>query len=962
MRVVHTLVERAAQCLMAAALIGALTGRGAAQQAGEPAPGARTQAIVGQVTDEQEAVIVGAKVTITDARKSERSSNSDREGKFAFLGLEPGAYTITIRANNFTIYGNPSVKVAPEQKTILNVTLRVAPIKQAIAVLSGNPLVRGAEFGGSSIVLRGEALDELPDGPGGLEEMLRALALRSAGPFGPQILVNGFEDNPIPSKQSIREIRINDNPFSAEYPQLGLGRIEILTKPGTDKLHGNLYFMFGDANLNSRNPFAPNRAPFQSKLYGGDISGPIVAKRAAFYIDFSQEKDRSNAVISATVLDRALNISPFREAVVTPERRRFFAPSLDVQLSAKNTLVARYSDNRSEALNAGVGGFSLLSRSQNSTTAVQTAQLTETAVLNANTIAETRFQYVRNRMWQSGNNSTPVISVPGAFTGGGADVGLSYDFQSRVELHHFTSWQVGRHIIKAGVQLKYIRLADGSTQNFGGTYTFNGRLAPELNSLNQVVLDGIGAPALLPITGIEAYRRTMLFQSLGLPTAEIRQFGGGPSQLSLAAGQIETGVRQYELGTFLQDDWRLNSKLSLNMGLRYEGQNNIRSGSNLAPRFGFAWGLGGKDQPKTVLRGGVGVYYTRIGEGLVLTSRQMNGVNQRQFISTDASVLDLFPSVLSPSLLADFAVPASTVRLAPNLRAPYTIHSSLAIERQFGRAISVAATYARIRTVHMLRSRNINAPLPGTYNAQFPGSAVRPLANAGNVFEYEASGIFDQNQLLTNFVYRANKRLTLWSTYTFSNSKSDTDGADTFPANTYDLRTEYGRSSQDFRHSVYWGGWISLKGGIDLVPLVLWRSGMPFNITTGIDNNGDSLFTDRPAFAMDLTRPSVIVTRFGAFDIDPLPGQRIIPRNIGQGPDFLIANLRIFKKLRLNDRVSMSLSVQGQNILNHTNGGLPIGNLSSPLFGISNASAGDWGLGSNSAGNRRFLLGLFFAF
>jgi hypothetical protein len=195
-----------------------------------------------------------------------------------------------------------------------------------------------------------------------------------------------------------------------------------------------------------------------------------------------------------------------------------------------------------------------------------------------------------------------------------------------------------------------------------------------------------------------------------------------------------------------------------------------------------------------------------------------------------------------------------------------------------------------------------------------------------------------------------------------SDAKSDTDGPDTFPANPYNLSTEYGRSSLDARHALYWGGWITLKGGIDLTPLMLWRSGLPFNITTGFDNNGDSIFTDRPAFATNLMRPGVVVTRLGAFDLNPIPGQQIIPRNYGRSPSFFITNLRVGKRFKLGERLTMQLSVQGTNIFNHTNPGSPIGILTSPLFGTSNTAAGDWGLGSNQAGNRRLEFGLFFTY
>jgi carboxypeptidase family protein/TonB-dependent receptor-like protein len=924
---------------------------------------AKTQGVAGQVTDEQGGAIVGAIVAIKDARGEETSCRSDGQGKFGFRSLEPGSYAIQISADQFRPYENSGINVVPGRVKIVNVTLRIALRKDEITVLSENPLTEGATYSGGSLILHGEDLKLLPQAPGGLEALLRALTLRSAGPFGPQTLVNGFEGNPIPPVDSIREIRVNDNPYSAEYPKPGLGRIEILTKPGTENLHGGAYFDFGDASLNSRNPFAPDRARFQSRVYGGSLSGPITAKRATFFIDFIRQETNSNAVVNATILDSAFNVTPFAQALVTPERRMSFGPRLDIQLNSKNTLVARYSDTRSHLLNSGVGDFSLSSRAQDVTTRAQAIQVTETSTLNGNTINETRFQFVRNRTSQSGNSSIPVISVPGAFTGGGADAGLSYDRENRWELQNFTSWQAGRHVLKGGVQLKLINLRDGSTQNFGGTYTFSGGLAPQLNANNEIVHADSGEPVMVPITTIEAYRRTVLFRSLGYSPAAIRQLGGGASQLSLAAGQIEAAVRQYQIGAFLQDDWRLHPKFSLNFGLRYERQNNISSDLNFAPRLAFAWGLdGGKEPPKTILRAGVGLFYDRVGERLILRARRLNGINQQQFVVSDASVLDLFPVVPSPELLAGFAIPQSIVRTASDLRTPYTVHSSVAIERQLPRGVNVALTYDRVRALHMLRSRDINAPLPGTYDPDLSTSAIRPISNAADIFQYESSGIFDQNQLLANLTYRAGKWMTLWATYTLSDSKSNTDGPDTIPANSYDLRSEYGRSALDARHTFYGGGWIGIKSGIELTPLLLWRSGMPFDITTGRDNNGDSVFTDRPAFATDLSRPSVILTRWGALDLNPAPGQRIIPHNFGFGPGFFTANLKASKRFKLNERVAMILSVQCQNLFNHTNPGLPVGNLGSSLFGFSHNAAGDWGFGSNQAGNRRLDFLLYFSF
>jgi hypothetical protein len=914
--------------------------------------------IAGNVSDVQGGAIVGAEVTITDSRGTLISSLTDDKGGFSFGSLTSGTYSIRITAPGFSAYEARNISLAPNRDQVLNATLSIAPRSDEILVLSENPFARDAEYVGSSFVLRREALDLLFQRPEDFEVMLRALALRSSGPLGPQILINGFEDVPLPSPESIREIRINDNPFAAEYPRLGLGRIEILTKPGTDKLRSQVSFGFGDANLNTRNPFAANRARYQSRVYSGSVSGPIVPKRATFFADFTKQETTSNALINATILDDNTAITPFGVAVVTPERRTSTAPRIDYQLSQRNTIVARYSDTRSYAANTGIGDFSLQSRRQDLTTKSQAIQLTETAVLSSTVVNEIRFQYSRRREFRNGDNSSPVINVPGAFIGGGADIGSAYDREKRAELHESISGRIGRHLPKLGVQLRYTALETGTTQNFGGTYTFNGRLAPVLTAQGEAAVDANGLPIITPITSIEAYRRTILLRNQRVSPAIIRLLGGGASQFSINSGTVDARLPQFQAAGFLQDDWRMHPKFSLNVGVRYDYQERVVQHFDLAPRVAFAWGISRSNEPKTILRGGIGVFYEPVTQRLLLRARQINGIDQTQFFVTESSILDLFPNVPSAVTLSGFAISPSKVQLQRNLRMPYTTHASLSLERQLPRGIHVAATYSALRTTHLLRSRNINAPLPGS-TFQNP---VRPIPGEGNIFQYESSGISKQQQLLINLIYRASSRMTLWSTYTNNVSKSDTDGPDSFPENSYNLRADYGRSSGISRHTVYWGGWIRLMGGIDLTPLVVWRSGMPFDITTGRDNNGDSLFTDRPAFATDLSRPDVAITRFGNFDLNPVAGQQIIPRNFGKGPEFLIANLRVSKRFAFNERRAMTLAVQGQNLFNHTNPASPVGNLSSSLFGLSHGSAGDWGFGSNQAGNRRIDLSWYFSF
>jgi hypothetical protein len=937
-----------------ALMIAACAGQAAAQDISR-------SSVVIEVQDEQGGIIVGAQATLIESSGREAVKTTNDEGRVLFPDLSSGRYGIRVTAPHFKAYEERQLQVAGGRDTSLRVTLRIAGVEENVAVFPDTSIAQFAEYIGGSLVIRGDALLAF-DAPGGLENLLRALALRSSGPFGPIALVNGFEDGQLPPTYSIREIRINDNPFSAEYATLGLGRIEILTKPGTEKLHFAGFGILGDANLNSRNPFAADKVRYRSRMVGGNVSAPIAPRKAAFFADFNQQQVDANAVINATILSPDGRITSLQQAVVTPQLRKSFSPRLDFQLGANHTWVMRYGDMRSHTAYDAVGEFSLLSRAQNSDGRVQTFQLTETAVLSSKSINELRAQLVRTKTSRAGNNSTPAINVQEAFLGGGADIGRAYNRHILGDLQDVLSYQGEKHNIKAGAQGRYTMQRDGSTQNFGGMYTFASRIAPQLTSTDQPLLDSQEQPILIPITTIEAYRRTVLFSRQGLSPEEVRQLGGGASQFSITAGGIETQTKQFQSGVFVQDNWRLHPNFTLSTGVRYELQNKVSRRQGLAPRLGFAWAIGGATSRQTVVRGGIGLYYDRIPENVVLRAKQLDGFSRHQYIVSDPSILDFFPAIPKLSTLAGFSIPQASVRLAPDLRAPYTINSSVALERQLFGGLTFAATVSRLRSVHLMRSRNINAPLPGTFDPTAPERAIRPLGSTADVFQYESSGSFNEQQLLLNMIYRAGKDVTLWSTYTLRDAKADTESPDTFPANHYDLRADYSRPATLARHSLYWGGWIRMRGGIDLTPLVLWRSALPFDITTGRDNNGDSIFNDRPAFATDLTRPSVVRTSLGAFDLNPTAGQHIIPRNFGNTPAFWIANLRVGKRIALGTKAAIVLSIQGTNIFNHTNFGTPIGNIGSELFGRSNASAGDWGLGSNPAGNRRMEAMLHFQF
>ncbi|HEX8137608.1 MAG TPA: carboxypeptidase regulatory-like domain-containing protein [Pyrinomonadaceae bacterium] len=971
-----------------------------------------TGALRGRIVDELGGVIVGASVTVTDAQGLERTTVTNGEGAYVIAGLAPGRYTVRATATGFAVYENAEVDITPGRREALDITLSVTIEEQNVTVQSETPLSAEPANNADQVLLTGKDLDALPDDPDELAAALQALAGPSAGPNGGQMYIDGFTGGRLPPKESIREIRINQNPFAAENDQPAGGRIDILTKPGTDKLRGQAFFNFNDESLNSRNPFAPNRAPFQVRQYGGNLSGPIISKKSSYFFDFERRETSDNDVVRATILDSALNITPFGLAVVIPRRFTTFSPRVDYQLNASNTIVARYTYNRNSTINGGVGGFSLPERAFDSASTQQTFQLTETAILSPSVVNETRFQFIHQRAEQFGDNTIPTLNVLEAFTSGGSQVGRTSNTENRWELQNYTSWARGHHSLKAGVRLRGVRITDINPQNFGGTYTFAGSVGPQLDAANQIMLDAQGNPIPVALTSIERYRRTLLFQRQGLSAAQIRALGGGATQFRINAGQAEASVSQMDFGGFIQDDWRVRPELTISLGLRYEAQTNVGSRYNFAPRLAFAWspggGAGSTRPPKTVVRGGAGIFYNRFNENSTLQANRFNGETQQQFVVTDPLVLDAFPAVPPPASLTALRQQV-TWRVAEDLQTPAVYTLGLQVERQLPFRFTMFAGAFSMRIRHVVRARDINAPLPGTFIAGLPGSGVRPFGNIGEVYRYESSGNFRMNQLFVGVNNRLNPKISIFSSYVLAKIKNDTDGqgGSLFPADSYDLSGEWGRGSTDIRHRFTLAGTINLPWyKLSLNPFIIATSGRPFNITTGRDTNGDRLFTERPAFATDLTRASVVRTPYGAFDLNPLPGQQIIPRNYGQGPAYFSVNLRVSRTWSfgtvpernassagasggggqgggrggragggggsgrrggggagglggipglgpgglggggasaVNKRYNVTFSINFQNIFNRTNLGPPVGNLSSPLFGESTSMARPFG-------------------
>src|SRR5215471_13777839 len=624
----------------------------------------------GQVTDEQGGVISGATITLIDSNNTQRTATSNDQGAYTFNNVLPGKYFLRAIANGFALYENEAVEVTAGRRDPFNIKMTVTIEKQKVTITAGDTgLSTDPDNNAGAVVLKGRDLDALPDDPDDLASALQAMAGPSAGPNGGQLYIDGFSGGSMPPKDAIREIRINQNPFAAENDRIGFGRIEILTRPGSDKFHGGSFFSFNNQNFNSRNPFVPNKPDFMQRNYGGSFNGPIVAKKASFFVNFFKRDIDDNAIINATILDPSLNQIRFSEAVVTPRRAIEVSPRIDFQLSKNNTLVARYSYEHNTLNNAGLGsGFSLPSTAYNTANTEDSLQLTETSILSPYVVNETRFQFMHVRSSLRGDNSLPTISVQQSFTGGGSNIGLSSTTNNRFELQNFTTWIKGKHAFKFGGRLRRAAIDDISSGNFGGTYSF------------AAGLDGT--------KGIDRYRLILQGQQQGLKPADIVALGGGPSQFTITTGSPEATVNQVDVGVYVQDDWKVRPDFTLSYGLRYEAQNHVSNNLDFAPRVAFAWSPGASPGHPTrfVIRGGSGIFYERFSESLTLQANRFNGINQRQFIIQDKTVQNavllaaIFPKVPSIATLETFPATTQNVdRVASNLIATYTIQSSISL-------------------------------------------------------------------------------------------------------------------------------------------------------------------------------------------------------------------------------------------------------------------------------------------
>jgi len=904
-------------------------------------------ALRGQVTDPSGAVIANASVIMTPAAGSPIVVQTNAQGMYEFKTLQPGRYILTVAAEGFTLYENDNVVIA-DQPLKLNVAMTIEVQTQKVQVSDTAPTVDvNPTNNAGAIVISGKELEALPDDPDELQTDLQALAGPSAGPNGGQMYIDGFTAGQLPPKSSIREIRVNQNPFSAEYDQLGYGRIEIFTKPGTDKLHGQLFVIGNDSAFNSPNPFAGEEPPYYTTQYNGNIGGPL-SKTASFFFNLERRNINELTAINTPILDPTLEPTTLVESIPNPRQRTNLSPRLDWALSKNNTLTARYQYYRDTETNNCVGLFSLPSQACSTTSTEDTVQIGDTQVYGSKIINETRFQYVRDNSLQNPEDTNPTVNVIGAFSGGGSGAGNSNDRQNHYELQNYTSLIHGNHVLKFGGRFRATQDTNYSRAGFNGTFTFSSLSTPgDVPPPAQPCT--IGANPACPIS--ELYAEQVLTGVVsGTPYA---------TTLTYTTGLPTSEVTYYDFEPYIQDDWRVRPNITLSAGLRFETQNSIHDHGDFAPRVGFAWGVGGRSTPpKVVIRGGYGIFYNRFQSGQILNVERFNGVTQQQFTINNPTC---FPGV--DVALTSFSncgpttsSKSATYQISPTLHAPYTMQGAVSVERQVTKSATVSATYLNSRGFDQFLTINANAPYPGT-PCYLSGC---PPITQGNLYRYISEGNFRQNQLILNTNVRIGAKVQLFGFYTLGYANSDTSGVSSFPTNSYDISQDWGRASFDVRHRLFLGGSIAFPYLFRLSPFMVVSSGSPFSITSPLDENGDQIGNDRPGLVSSATCPAganpqgtVYCTQLGTFDASG--AGKLLPINSETGPAHFVLNLRLTKTFGIGPKTKAAIQGQGQGGPGGGGGGgRGGGGPRGPLFG----GGGGFNTSSNSDRRYNFTLGV----
>jgi hypothetical protein len=779
--------------------------------------------IEGTVTDPTGAVIPAAQVQSASGART----TTDATGHYVLSCVPESSTSLMVQADGFT-RGAAPVRARRGGTARVNLQLTLASVQTDVEVGADATDDDGNQGAGTTVLGRKE-IERLPDDPDDLLRELQILASSSGGdPTAATIVVDGYQNSSaLPPKGSIASIRINPDSFAPQFQWHG-SRVEITTKPGADKLHGALFFTDSNSIFNATDPFSTTATPAGRQRYGFELTGPILRKKLDFALALEHRDIDEFNIVNATILDRNHNEEPLRQAVSAPQRLWIGSVRGDWQVNSKDIATLSWSANVNDQDNQGVGGLVLEEAGYSSDVSEYDLRLTNTLTLSANALHETRIGYSWKRTLQMPNSSAPNLQVAGYFTDGGATSQNLKDRERDLEVDDDILATRGRHQINFGFQSITSFVHDYDPNTFNGAYVFGGGSAPVLDAGNNP------AGQTTTIDGMEQYRRALL----NLP-------GGTPTTYEVTTGNPLVPLTQVQLSFYGQDTMKVLPRLSVTFGLRYQLEINRNSFRNFRPRLGLLWSPDKKEKWTIGVHAGLFTIWDTPAN--VTEVERLNGSRQLQH------------TVYSPSYNNPLVPVSGSIQVGT--RNQFSLGIGQIPDFQFG--ARVAHEFLHHWTAELdygfgarwegFRIININAPMVPSSVGVPPNPtaallAPRPLAPNENIMQYQNYGHNRGAVYVASVKQHSYKLFNLDATYWYLDFIGDSGDGQT-PQSSYTDRGEASRPNWMRRGGVSVLGVLQLPYKVELATQFSAMPGLPYNITTGTDANGDGTFNDRPSYA-----------------------------------------------------------------------------------------------------------------